>query len=82
MSAAAEHILPLILDRLGEFLNRPLTEADLDQSYDRLGADSMDMVALAFELEKAVGRPVLPELFLQHDTIRGALDAILSDPAA
>lgn len=81
MTGPHDESLALILERLGDFLKRPLTEADLDQGYDSLGADSMDMVALAFELEKAIGRPVLPELFLQHETIRAALDAILSEPS-
>jgi acyl carrier protein len=74
-----DDVLALVRERLSEFLKRPLTDADLDQAYAELGADSMDMVVLAFELEKMIGRPVLPELFLQHDTIRGALDVILAD---
>lgn len=70
----------LILERLSEYLKRPVTEDDLNQGYEALGADSMDMVALAFELERAAEVKILPEVFLQHETIRGALDAILADP--
>lgn len=68
-----------MLERLSTFLGRPVTEADLQSGYDSLGADSMDMVALAFELERAIGKPILPELFLQHETIAEALDAIFGD---
>jgi acyl carrier protein len=70
--------IDLALDRLTHFLSRPVTRAELDLGYDSLGADSMDMVALAFELEKARGVPVAPEIFLQHDTIAGALAAIFN----
>lgn len=70
-------INPLIdvsVERLSKFLGRPFTEAELDKPYDELGADSMDMVVLAFELEKHLGQRIEPELFLQHPTIRLALD--------
>ena len=64
---------PLILEKLSTFLGRPIGADQLDSSYEALGADSMDMVALAFELEKLSGKPFKPELFLQHDTIDAAL---------
>jgi len=67
-------LIALSVERLSKFLGRPFTEAELDQPYDALGADSMDMVVLAFELEKHLGQRVEPELFLQHPTIRRALD--------
>lgn len=70
--------MPLILDRLSHFLGRRVERSELDSGYDSLGADSMDMVALAFELEKARGVPVSPEIFLQHETIAGALEQILN----
>lgn len=82
MSLDPEKANALILDRLSDYLKRPITEADLNQGYEALGADSMDMVALAFELEKAAEIKILPEVFLQYDTLRGALDAILADPRA
>jgi len=71
-------IISLSTERLTKFLGREFTEADLDLSYDALGADSMDMVVLAFELEKHLGKPVEPEVFLQFDTIRAALDDLIS----
>lgn len=70
---------PIILEKLGAFLGRPVTDADLNTNYEALGADSMDMVALAFELEKVTGRPFMPELFLQHDTIVSALTSFFAD---
>ena len=80
MNLDAKGANALILERLSDYLKRPVTEADLNQGYEALGADSMDMVALAFELEKAAVIKILPEVFLQHDTIRSALDAILANP--
>lgn len=74
-------ITALILERLSEFLDRPVHEHELDKGYDALGADSMDMVVLAYELEKLLGRKVVPEVFMQHDTIRGALDALMTQGA-
>ncbi len=71
-------LIALSVERLGKFLGRPFTEAELDQPYDALGADSMDMVVLAFELEKHLGQRVEPELFLQHPTIRQALDDLIA----
>lgn len=66
----------LVLERLSSFLERPITVKDLDQGYDSLGADSMDMVAISFEVEKAYGIPVLPEVFLQYDTLNQALSTL------
>lgn len=80
MNLDAKGANALILERLSDYLKLPVTEADLNQGYEALGADSMDMVALAFELEKAADIKILPEVFLQYDTIRSALDAILANP--
>ena len=66
----------ITLEKLSEFLERPIYESDLDKGYDALGADSMDMVVLAFEIEKEYGIEIMPELFLQHNTIREAIEAI------
>jgi acyl carrier protein len=68
-----------ILERLSIFLNHPFREEDLDQGYDTLGADSMDMVVLAFELENLLGTTIKPEVFMQHESIRGAIDAIMEE---
>lgn len=76
-----EEIQALVLEKLTIFLGRPIVQADLSNGYDALGADSMDMVALAFELEKAIGRPVQPEMFIQYDTIAKAIAALLDNSA-
>ncbi len=73
-----QELMEMAVQRLSRFLSREFTEKDLDLTYDSLGADSMDMVVLAFELEKKIGKPVEPEIFLQHASIRAALDDLIS----
>lgn len=67
---------PIILKRLSGFLGRTFKANELSQSYDSLGADSMDMVILAHELEELVGKRINPELFMQHDSINKSLDEL------
>jgi acyl carrier protein len=74
-----DEVIQQILERLGKFLGRPVKEEELEQGYDTLGADSMDMVVLAYELEKLLETDIKPEIFMQHETIRGALDAIMQE---
>lgn len=71
-------LIPLVINRLSEFLGRPFKEAELNESYDSLGADSMDMVILAHELEGIMDRKINPELFMQHDSLNESLDALFT----
>lgn len=66
----------LVLAKLSEYLGREVNAGELDQGYDHLGADSMDMVVLAHELERAMNIVIMPEFFIQYPTIRAALDAL------
>ncbi|WP_299139591.1 acyl carrier protein [uncultured Tateyamaria sp.] len=68
----------LALERLAIYLKRPVTPKDLELRYDELGADSVDMVSLAFEIEEAMGQPVSPEIFLEFETVKQALEAVAS----
>lgn len=77
-----EEVLPQVLERLSSILQREITEADLKLGHESLGADSMDMVVLAYELESIVGGSIKPEIFLQHDSILGALEAVLEQQDA
>lgn len=70
----------LVLEKLSNYLDRPVNEDDLNKGYEELGADSMDMVALAFELEQAAEIKILPEVFLQYESIGAAMEAILANP--
>lgn len=71
-------ITQLVVAKLSEYLERKIVPADLEKGYDSLGADSMDMVALAFELERSLEVKILPEKFLQYDSINSAVSAILN----
>lgn len=72
-------ITKLVVAKLSEYLEREIVPADLEKGYDSLGADSMDMVVLAFELERTLEVKILPEIFLQYDSINGAVHAILNN---
>jgi len=74
-----DEIIQATLERLSKFLGRPFKEEDLEQGYDSLGADSMDMVVLAYELEKLLGKAIKPEIFMKHVSIRSALDIIIEE---
>lgn len=71
-------LTPIVVNRLSEFLGRPFNAEELNESYDSLGADSMDMVILAHELESVIGKKINPELFMQHDSLNASLDALFS----
>ena len=62
---------------MSKYLEREIIVEDLDKNYEELGADSVDLVSLAFEVEKEFNIEILPEIFLEHRTIRKALDHIL-----
>lgn len=63
-------------ERLSEYLERQVTEDDLVLGYHEIGADSSDVVVLAFELEKWIGHPIEPELFLKYESVAEALELV------
>lgn len=71
-----EDLTKRITDRLSEFLGHAVTADDLKCGYDEIGADSMDVVVLAFELEEWMGFEIPPEVFMQHSTIEEALHQV------
>jgi len=73
-----DQLEPIVVKRLSEFLGRPFDAKQLNESYDSLGADSMDMVILAHELEGVIGKKINPELFMQHDSLNASLDALFT----
>ena len=77
-----QKIIDTILIKLSKYLNRELTEDDLKKGYDSLGADSMDMVTLAYEMEIELGIEINPEIFLQYDMIMSAVEEIIQKSLA
>jgi acyl carrier protein len=73
-----EIIFEFITTKLSEFLGRTVAIEDLDIDIEGLGADSMNLVVLAFELENYLDKKIRPEIFFQHKTIRSALEEIIS----
>ena len=72
-----EEIERFALLKLEEFLARPVSTEDLDMDYASLGADSMDVIVLTFELEERLGVEIDPEFFFQYDNLIQALTAAL-----
>lgn len=72
-----EEIEKFALLKLEEFLARPVRTEDLHMDYASLGADSMDVIVLTFELEERLGVEIDPEFFFQYDNLRQALTAAL-----
>jgi acyl carrier protein len=68
----------ITLEILGTFLERDVTEKDLLMSLEQLGADSLDMLSIAFEVEKKFGVKIEIEMFLDQDTLKDAVLAVLA----
>jgi len=68
----------IALEILGTFLERDVTEKDLLMSLEQLGADSLDMLSIAFEVEKKFGVKIEIEMFLDQDTLKDAVLAVLA----
>ncbi|MDA9175824.1 acyl carrier protein [Alphaproteobacteria bacterium] len=68
----------IALEILGTFLERDVTEKDLLMSLDQLGADSLDMLSIAFEVEKKFGVKIEIEIFLDQDTLKDAILAVMA----
>ena len=68
----------IALELLGKYLQREVGEADLLLSYDELGADSLDMLSMSFEIEKRFNIRVEVESFLAEDNLRDGILSVLS----
>ena len=68
----------IALELLGKYLQREVGEADLLLSYDELGADSLDMLSMSFEIEKRFNIRVEVESFLAEENLRDGILSVLS----
>ena len=68
----------IALELLGKHLQREVGEADLLLSYDELGADSLDMLSMSFEIEKRFNIRVEVESFLAEENLRDGILSVLS----
>ena len=68
----------IALELLGKYLQREVGEADLLLSYDELGADSLDMLSMSFEIEKRFNIRIEVESFLAEDNLRDGILSVLS----
>ena len=74
-----EKFTALTIKYLEKSLSRSIQLEDLSKPYDALGADSMDMVVLASELEKLVEFPIDPEVFLRFESVEKAISFLCTE---
>ncbi|MAV46272.1 MAG: acyl carrier protein [Alphaproteobacteria bacterium TMED89] len=68
----------IALELLGKYLERDVTEADLLQSFDELGIDSLEMLSMSFEIEKRFNVKIEVEHFMSEDNLRDGILAVLA----
>ena len=68
----------LTLRVLSKVLNREISQKDLKSTLTSLGADSLDIVSLAFELETELDElvDINPEIFMQNMSLNESIDAL------
>jgi len=64
---------------LGSVLDRTIKDKQLDRALVDLEMDSLDTVALAFELENELGHEIRPEIFMEEKTLNECLDTLLEE---
>ena len=68
----------LTLQVLSKVLNREISQKDLKSTLTSLGADSLDIVSLAFELETELDElvDINPEIFMQNMSLNESIDKL------
>ena len=71
----------LTLRVLSKVLNREISQKDLKSTLTSLGADSLDIVSLAFELETELDElvDINPEIFMQNMSLNESIDALYAE---
>jgi len=71
----------LTLQVLSKVLNREISQKDLKSTLTSLGADSLDIVSLAFELETELDElvDINPEIFMQNMSLNESIDALYAE---
>ena len=67
-----------VRELLAETLHRDLGEIGLDDKLEDLGAASIDLITLVFELEDAFGRTLEDEDIAKLTTVRSVVDFLLA----
>ena len=63
----------IALEILSNHFNREVSEDELLMPLDQLGADSLDMLAIAYQIEKKFDVKIEIEIFLDQDTLQDAI---------
>jgi acyl carrier protein len=67
-----------VRELLAETLHRDIGEIGLDDKLEDLGAASIDLITLVFELEDAFGRTLEDEDIAKLTTVRSVVDFLLA----
>jgi acyl carrier protein len=70
-----------VRELLAETLHRDLGEIGLDDRLEDLGAASVDLITLVFELEDTFGRTLEDEDVARLTTVRSVVDFLVGSPA-
>ena len=63
----------IVLEILSNHFNREVSEDELLMPLDQLGADSLDMLSIAYQIEKKFDVKIEIEIFLDQDTLQDAI---------
>lgn len=63
----------IALEILSNHFNREVSEDELLMPLDQLGADSLDMLSIAYQIEKKFDVKIEIEIFLDQDTLQDAI---------
>ena len=63
----------IALEILSNHFNREVSEDELLMPLDQLGADSLDMLSIAYQIEKKFDVKIEMEIFLDQDTLQDAI---------
>ena len=74
----ADAIEAWLVNRLGEYLQIPSEEINVDEPFSNYGLDSMAAVKLAAELEDIAGRQLSPTLVWDYPTVRAVVQHVTS----
>jgi acyl carrier protein len=73
-----EQVTLKVRELLAETLHRDVGEIGLDDRLEDLGAASIDLITLVFELEDAFGRTLEDEDIARLTTVRSVVDFLLA----
>lgn len=69
----------IALEILGSYFKREVTEDELLMPLDNLGADSIDMLSIVYQIEKKFGVIIEIEKFLDQETLQDSILTVVAE---